>query len=81
MRRMTFESRSVQSARRVCATAPDLHSQFEDLLHQVWQCEADWRLYDKIDALYAAELRRRLEPRHSRENRGHEGHAPGGTAC
>ena len=78
MRSMRLESRSVQSVRRVRASAPDLHSQFEDLLPQVWQSETDWRLYDRIDALYAAEhQRRRLKPRHSRENRGHDGHMSG----
>ena len=34
---------------------PDLHAQFEDLLHQVWRSEAEWRLYDRIDAFCAAE--------------------------
>jgi hypothetical protein len=30
--------------------APDLHTQFESLLDQVWQSEADWRLWDRVDA-------------------------------
>lgn len=34
---------------------PDLHTQLESLLHQVWRCEADWRLYDRIDAFCASE--------------------------
>ncbi len=34
---------------------PDLYSQFESLLDQVWRCEADWRLYDRIDAFCASE--------------------------
>ena len=34
---------------------PDLHTQFEDLLDQVWRSEAEWRLYDRIDAFCAAE--------------------------
>ena len=34
---------------------PDLHTQFEDLLHQVWRSEAEWRLYHRIDAFCAAE--------------------------
>lgn len=34
---------------------PDLQSQFESLLDQVWQSETDWRLYDRIDAFCASE--------------------------
>jgi hypothetical protein len=34
---------------------PDLPTQFESLLDQVWRCEADWRLYDRIDAFCASE--------------------------
>jgi hypothetical protein len=30
--------------------APDLHTQFESLLDQVWRSESDWRLWDRIDA-------------------------------
>ena len=30
--------------------APDLHTQFEALLDQVWRSEADWRLWDRLDA-------------------------------
>ena len=30
--------------------APDLHTQFESLLDQVWQSESDWRLWDRVDA-------------------------------
>jgi hypothetical protein len=33
----------------------DLQSQFESLLDQVWRCEADWRLYDRIDAFCASQ--------------------------
>lgn len=29
---------------------PDLQSQFESLLDQVWRSEADWRLWDRVDA-------------------------------
>lgn len=36
---MTFKS----------ATPPDLHSQLESLLDQVWRSESDWRLWDRID--------------------------------
>jgi len=34
---------------------PDLQSQFESLLDQVWRCEADWRFYDRIDAFCASQ--------------------------
>ena len=34
---------------------PDLHTQFESLLDQVWRCEAEWRLYDRIDAFCASQ--------------------------
>lgn len=29
---------------------PDLRTQWESLLDQVWQSEADWRLWDRVDA-------------------------------
>ena len=29
---------------------PDLQSQLESLLDQVWRSEADWRLWDRVDA-------------------------------
>ena len=29
---------------------PDLQSQLESLLDQVWRSEADWRLWDRLDA-------------------------------
>jgi hypothetical protein len=31
------------------ATPPDLHSQLESLLDQVWRSESDWRLWDRVD--------------------------------
>jgi hypothetical protein len=39
------------------AITPDLQTQLETLLDQVWDCEAEWRLDDKIDL--ALHLRRR----------------------
>jgi hypothetical protein len=30
--------------------APDLHTQLETLLDQVWRSESDWRLWDRLDA-------------------------------
>ena len=35
--------------------APDLHSQLESMLDQVWRSEADWRLWDRLDAAVTAE--------------------------
>lgn len=29
---------------------PDLRTQWESLLDQVWKSEADWRLWDRVDA-------------------------------
>jgi hypothetical protein len=34
---------------------PDLQTQFESLLDQVWRCETEWRLYDRIDAFCASQ--------------------------
>lgn len=31
--------------------APDLHSQLESMLDQVWRSESDWRLWDRLDAV------------------------------
>jgi hypothetical protein len=38
--------------------APDLHSQLESMLDQVWKSEADWRLWDRLDAAVALEALR-----------------------
>jgi hypothetical protein len=35
---------------RTKSDAPDLHSQLESMLDQVWRSEADWRLWDRLDA-------------------------------
>ena len=29
---------------------PDLRTQWESLLDQVWRSEADWRMWDRLDA-------------------------------
>ena len=34
---------------------PDLQSQLESLFDQVWRSEADWRLWDRVDALVLVE--------------------------
>jgi hypothetical protein len=38
--------------------APDLHTQLESLLDQVWQSESDWRLWDRVDAAVMLETLR-----------------------
>lgn len=43
--------------------APDLHTQYESLLDQVWRCEVDWRLFDRIDAFCASEPDHCQEPK------------------
>jgi len=53
---MRFKSRS---------EAPDLQSQLESLLDQVWQSESDWRLWDRVDAAVRLETIR--EQRANRE--------------
>jgi hypothetical protein len=35
---------------RTKSDAPDLHTQLESLLDQVWRSEDDWRLWDRLDA-------------------------------
>jgi hypothetical protein len=43
---------------RTKSDAPDLHTQLEGLLDQVWKSEADWRLWDRLDAADLIETRR-----------------------
>jgi hypothetical protein len=38
--------------------APDLQTQLESLLDQVWRSEADWQLWDRIDAAVEQEILR-----------------------
>ena len=40
---------------RKVETDPDLQSQLESLLDQVWRSESDWRLWDRVDALVMME--------------------------
>jgi hypothetical protein len=37
---------------------PDLHTQLESMLDQVWKSEADWRLWDRLDAAVALDALR-----------------------
>jgi hypothetical protein len=52
---------------------PDLQSQFESLLDQVWRSEADWRLWDRVDAFVMLES---LRARRAKRATGHGGAAP-----
>src|SRR4030088_146624 len=42
-------ARSDTLLRGVAAGVPDVQTQLETLLDQVWRCEADWRLDDRIN--------------------------------
>jgi hypothetical protein len=46
---------------------PDLQTQYESLLDQVWRSEADWRLWDRVDALVMLESLRAKRARRARE--------------
>jgi hypothetical protein len=37
---------------------PDLRTQWESLLDQVWRSEAEWRLWDRLDAAVRIETLR-----------------------
>lgn len=50
---------------RTKSDAPDLHTQLESLLDQVWRSESDWRLWDRLDAVVMLEALREKR----RENR------------
>jgi hypothetical protein len=43
---------------------PDLHTQLESLFDQVWQSEADWRLWDRVDASVELEDQRAKRENH-----------------
>ena len=43
---------------RTRSDAPDLHTQLESLLDQVWRSESDWRLWDRLDAAILLEAQR-----------------------
>jgi hypothetical protein len=52
---------------------PDLQSQLESLLDQVWRSEADWRLWDRVDAFVMLES---LRARRAKRATAHDGAAP-----
>lgn len=51
----------------------DLQSQFESLLDQVWRSEADWRLWDRVDAFVMLES---LRASRAKRSTYHGGAAP-----
>jgi hypothetical protein len=55
---------------------PDLQTQYESLLDQVWRSEADWRLWDRVDALVMLESRRAKRAGRGREAVEADGAAP-----
>ena len=54
---------------RTKSDAPDLHSQLESLLDQVWQSESDWRLWDRVDAAVKLETIREKRAAANRETK------------
>jgi hypothetical protein len=53
-----FQDKGVSMRFRSKSDAPDLHTQLESLLDQVWQSESDWRLWDRVDAAVMLETLR-----------------------
>lgn len=50
---------------RTKSDSPDLHTQLESMLDQVWRSEADWRLWDRLDAAVMLEsLREQRTKKH-----------------
>jgi hypothetical protein len=49
--------------------APDLQTQLESLLDQVWQSESDWRLWDRVDAAVRLENIRQKRAAANRETK------------
>jgi hypothetical protein len=54
---------------RTKSDAPDLHSQLESLLDQVWRSESDWRLWDRLDAAVQLETLREQRMRNRDERK------------
>jgi len=52
---------------RKVKTEPDLQSQLESLFDQVWRSEADWRLWDRVDALVMMESLRTKRAERARQ--------------
>ncbi len=45
-----FHSQEHEVRLKSRSDTPDLHTQLESLLDQVWRSESDWRLFDRVDA-------------------------------
>jgi hypothetical protein len=54
----TTERCLIRVKNKPVSTNPDLHSQLESLFDQVWRSEADWRLWDRVDAAVMLETLR-----------------------
>lgn len=52
----------------VLSGVPDLRTQWESLLDQVWRSEADWRLWDRLDAAVRIETMREKRNAARQEN-------------
>jgi hypothetical protein len=60
-----LKRRSEKSGQGGRSNVPDLRTQWESLLDQVWRSEADWRLWDRLDAAVRMEtLREQREANH-----------------
>jgi hypothetical protein len=64
-----FQDRQHEVRFKARTDAPDLHTQLESLLDQVWQSEADWRLWDRVDAAVRLETIREQRAAANRETK------------
>jgi hypothetical protein len=64
-----FQDRQQEMRFKARTDAPDLHTQLESLLDQVWQSEADWRLWDRVDAAVMLETIREQRAAANRETK------------
>jgi len=55
---------------KVRSDTPDLHTQLESLLDQVWRSESDWRLWDRVDAAVMLETIRARRAQGASSKRG-----------
>lgn len=55
---------------KVRSDTPDLHTQLESLLDQVWRSESDWRLWDRVDAAVMLETIRARRAQAASSKRG-----------
>ena len=77
MNRLTRVFQVRDDVKRRFPTEPDLQSQLESLLDQVWRSEADWRWWDRVDALVMVEsLRAKRAARIAHDAARHAGASP-----